>query len=97
MARDGAGGLGATPGAQRRAEALPSGLADRLQALRRLYVAERDDAARRRLAQERPRPQPSFAAAVAGRLHELRALCALADHLHRNRLTDRPTRRASSF
>ena len=70
MANDGPGGL-------------PPGLAERLQALRGLYVAERDDEARRRLARERPRRSQPFEVAVAGRLRELRALCELAEHLHR--------------
>ena len=66
-----------------RTNGLPLGLADRLQELRALYVAEPDDEARKRLARERPRPHHPFEVAVAGRLRELRALCDLADHLHR--------------
>jgi hypothetical protein len=70
--------------------ALPAGLAVRLRALRSLYVAERDDEARRRLARERPRRVASFDVEVAGRLRELRALSDLADHLHRARIAHKP-------
>jgi hypothetical protein len=61
----------------------PPGVAARLQALRRLYVAERDVDARARLERERPGSRRPFEAAVAARLRELRALCELAAHLHR--------------
>jgi hypothetical protein len=59
----------------------PSGVALRMERLRVLCVPERDAEARRRLA-DRPRTTP-FAAAVARRLAELRALCDLALHLRR--------------
>ena len=70
--------------------ALPGGLADRLRVLRSLYVPERDEEARRRLARERPRIWESFDVAAAGRLRELRALCDLANHLHRARVSNKP-------
>lgn len=63
----------------------PAGVAERLDELRALYVAERDVDARRRLAAETPRPSEPFAKAVARRLAELRALEDLAGHLHRRR------------
>jgi hypothetical protein len=55
----------------------------RLAALRSLYVPERDDEARRRIERERPTRREPFERAVARRLAELRALCALADYLQR--------------
>jgi len=62
----------------------PAGVALRLERLRVLCVPERAAEARRRLA-DRPRTgtNTSFAAAVARRLAELRALCDLASHLQR--------------
>jgi hypothetical protein len=61
----------------------PSGVAERMERLRVLCVSERDAEARRRLA-DRPRATNApFAAAVAQRLAELRALCDLASHLRR--------------
>ena len=61
----------------------PPGVAERLAALRRLYVAETDHDARTRLSRERPRRQLPFPILVAARLKELRALCDLATHLPR--------------
>jgi hypothetical protein len=61
----------------------PSGVALRMERLRVLCVPERDAEARRRLP-DRPRTTNApFAAAVARRLAELRALCDLASHLRR--------------
>jgi len=61
----------------------PSGVAERLERLRVLYVPERDTEARQRLA-DRPRAANApFTTAVARRLAELRALCDLASHLGR--------------
>jgi hypothetical protein len=61
----------------------PSGVAERLERLRVLYVPERDAEARQRFA-DRPRAATTpFAPAVARRLAELRALCDLASHLGR--------------
>jgi hypothetical protein len=57
------------------------GVAERLQRLRALCVAESDSQARRRLAAQPPAAAEPFAAAVARRLDELRALCDLAKHL----------------
>jgi hypothetical protein len=61
----------------------PSKVAHRLAGLRAGYVAEDVDEGRRRLALERPSGDESFAQGAARRLAELRALCELADHLHR--------------
>jgi hypothetical protein len=62
---------------------VPSGVINRMERLRLLCVPERDAEARRRLA-DRPRiTNAPFAAAVARRLAELRALCDLASHLRR--------------
>lgn len=61
----------------------PSGVALRMERLRVLCVPERDAKARRRLA-DRPRTTNTpFAATVARRLADLRALCDLASHLRR--------------
>lgn len=60
-------------------------VARRLDELRAAYVPERDEQARRRLQRERPKSRESFEQAVARRLEELRALCELADYLHRVR------------
>jgi hypothetical protein len=61
----------------------PSGVAERLERLRILYVPERDAEARQRF-DNRPRAANApFAPAVARRLAELRALCDLASHLGR--------------
>jgi hypothetical protein len=62
----------------------PSGVAERLEELRRLYVAETDSEARCRLAAGMPVDTPPFAVAVARRLAELGALCDLAKHLRRH-------------
>jgi hypothetical protein len=64
---------------------LPGGVAERLERLRTMYVPERDSVVRRRLAAERPAGVESFAAAVARRLDELRALSDLASYLGRSR------------
>ncbi len=67
----------------------PAGVADRLARLRALHVPESDADVRRRLAArasgttDPSDPSELFAAAVARRLAELRALCALASYLHR--------------
>jgi hypothetical protein len=58
-------------------------VAARLGELRALYVPERVEVARERLAREVPTASESFAHAVARRLAELRALDALTRHLHR--------------
>jgi hypothetical protein len=60
-----------------------SGIAERLERLRALYVPERDSVVRQRLAAERPARVEPFAAAVARRLDELRALSDLASYLGR--------------
>jgi hypothetical protein len=61
----------------------PAGVAERLEQLRALCVPEHVSEARRRLA-ARPRvANAPFAAAVARRLAELRALSDLASHLRR--------------
>lgn len=60
----------------------PPGVAERLNALRRLYIAETADEGRARLSQARSRIERPFAVLVAARLQELRALCDLATHLH---------------
>ena len=61
----------------------PSGVVERMERLRLLCVPEREAEARRRLA-DRPRTTNThFAATVARRLAELRALCDLASHLRR--------------
>jgi hypothetical protein len=67
------------------ADTIPPGVEQRLARLRALYVPERDEDARRRLAQERPSSAESFATAVARRLEKLHALRELANHLHRGR------------
>ncbi|MCC6621292.1 MAG: hypothetical protein IT385_08555 [Deltaproteobacteria bacterium] len=58
----------------------PRAVAERLEALRRLWVALDADEARR-LMTPSPTAEP-FAVAVARRLEELRALDALTRHLH---------------
>lgn len=63
----------------------PVGVEERLAALRLLYVAESDAEARARLAMDRPKSSEPFEIAVGRRLRELRALVALATHLHRGR------------
>lgn len=63
----------------------PSAVASRLAELRRRYVPERVDEGQRRLARERPRRDEPLAQTAARGLAELRALCALAAHLHRAR------------
>lgn len=63
----------------------PPGAAERLEQLRARYVPESDAEARARLAAERPAKTEPFATAVNRRLHELRALCLLARHLHGHR------------
>lgn len=62
-----------------------AGVAERLERLATIYVAERDVDARRRLAAERPVRHEPFADAVARRLAELRALDELASHLRGRR------------
>lgn len=66
----------------------PPGVADRLAALSALYVPEQDSAARARLERERPGVTEPFATAVARRLRELRALCEMAEYLHRRDPSD---------
>jgi hypothetical protein len=66
-----------------RPPAPPPDVANRLETLRTLYVAETDQEARARLSRERPRAAAPFPVQVAARLEELRALCDLAAHLHR--------------
>jgi hypothetical protein len=61
----------------------PSGVRERLERLRVLCVPERAVEARRRLSDRPPANNEPFAAAVARRLAELRALCDLANHLQR--------------
>lgn len=61
----------------------PPGVEDRLARLAALYVPESDAEARRRLVSEVPAKSEAFVTAVARRLAELRALCELANHLHR--------------
>ena len=65
------------------ADQIPPGVEARLARLRTLCLAESDADARRRLARERPSSRESFATAAVRRLEELRALCDLANHLHR--------------
>jgi hypothetical protein len=65
----------------------PQSVGERLDELRRISVPERDEEARARLARERPRrrkDEEAFEVAVERRLNELRALCALANYLHRD-------------
>jgi hypothetical protein len=62
----------------------------RLDDLRRLARMESDEEARARLGRERPVATEPFADAVARRLRELRALCELADYLHRGRSAGAP-------
>ena len=64
-------------------ELSPEEVGTRLAVLRQIAFTERDDAARARLAQERPSPPEPFGLAVQRRLHELHALCELASYLHR--------------
>ena len=67
----------------REVQRVPHGVAERLAALRALYVPERLAEATA-CEMKRPRRAPeAFADAVARRLHELRALCELARYLHR--------------
>jgi hypothetical protein len=63
----------------------PAGVATRLAALRGLCQTETEIEARARFASERPVSGEPFAHAVARRLHDLRQLCALAEHLHKGR------------
>jgi hypothetical protein len=63
----------------------PPGVAERLERLRALYEPETDAEARLRLEREARGPSEPFAAAVARRLEELRALSDLATYLHRGR------------
>ena len=60
----------------------PASVAARLAVLRGAYEPERVDAARARLARERPASSERFVDGVARRLAELRALSDLARHLH---------------
>jgi hypothetical protein len=57
-------------------------VAKRLQRLRELCVPMDEAEARQRMAAQPVAPQV-FAVAVARRLDELRALCELADYVHR--------------
>ncbi len=68
-----------------RRELDPTAVARRLNELRSRYHPEHVDAGRRRLAHERPARTESLAETAARGLAELRALCDLADHLHRAR------------
>jgi hypothetical protein len=61
------------------------GVAERLEGLRATYVPEGDANAGRRPAAQPDAAAEAFAAGVARRLEELRALCDLAQHLHRRR------------
>jgi len=63
----------------------PAGVAERLERLRAFYVPETDAEARLRLQSEARVSSEPFAATVARRLEELRALCDLAACLHRGR------------
>jgi hypothetical protein len=72
-------------GAHRSAGHPPPGVAERLERLRALYVPEDDAEVRRRLASRPPAPAEPFAAQVARRLKELRALCDLAAYLGRRK------------
>jgi hypothetical protein len=67
------------------ADLSPPAVAARLARLRALYVADDEDAARRRLEDPSARAREQFAMAVARRLAELRALDELARYLHRAR------------
>jgi hypothetical protein len=64
----------------------PPGVAERLRQLGACYIPESDAEARARLAAERPAPAEPFAAVVARRLGELRALCQLARCLQQRTL-----------
>ena len=55
----------------------------RLTVLRRISVLEREEEARSQRLSAPAVATPSFEHQVAQRLRELRALCALASHLHR--------------
>jgi hypothetical protein len=63
----------------------PPGVAGRLARLRDLCPLETEAEARARFASERPARSEPFARAVSRRLHDLRQLCALAEHLHKPR------------
>jgi hypothetical protein len=60
----------------------PRLVVERLEELRRSFVAETVDEARERLARERPRSTLSFAQVAQRSLEELRALCELTRALH---------------
>lgn len=60
----------------------PALVVQRLEELRRRFVAETVDEARERLAREQPRPRESFEQVAQRSLEELRALCELARVLH---------------
>jgi hypothetical protein len=60
-------------------------VAERLEGPRTTYVQESAPDARRCLSGEPDAAAEAFAAGVARRLEELRALCELANHLHRQR------------
>jgi hypothetical protein len=68
-----------------RRELDPEQVAARLDELRARYVPETLEAARLRLARERPQSMESFEQRVERCLGELRALDELARHLHRSR------------
>jgi len=61
----------------------PPGVAQRLIALRHLYVPETAAEASARLHAEKPPITEPFEVGVDRRLRELRALCELANHLHK--------------
>ena len=63
----------------------PHRVAERLEALRLLYVPENVEEARERLRRERPVLAETVAQRVASNLAELRALYELAGHLARAR------------
>lgn len=67
----------------------PRVVAERLSQLRALYVPERVDDARDRLAREQPGSRETLEQVAARSLAELRALCELARVLHAARPIDR--------
>lgn len=71
-------------------------VAQRLERLRELYVAETIEEGRRRLAADQPAPTESFDEAVARRLAELRELCELTRVLGgaAKRVSSKPTPKA---
>lgn len=69
----------------RRRNAPPPGVAERLKELRALYRSERCVETRARMTRERPVDNRRFEVAVEARLRELRALCGLAGYLRNAR------------